>query len=243
MEEAYKNFRKYVETYDLNKKKIAHKFKHSYRVALLCSKIAESLGLSEEDVLLAETIGLLHDLGRFEQFKQFHSYNDINTMDHGMYANKLLFENNMIVDYYENSNNYEVIKKAIFSHNKIEIDNTYNERELLFSKIIRDADKLDIFFLVFIDELSYDLDESKVSDAVADAFYNRRTVDNNDIVSNYDHLFGILAFTYDINFKYSFEHLKKRKYLDNIITVYKIEDERVRNILNSFINERIDSYA
>ena len=142
-----------------------------------------------------------------------------------------------------NESNYDVIKKAIYSHNKKDIETSYNEREMLFSKIIRDADKLDIFFIIFIDELSYDINEKLVSEKVLDAFYHRRLVDNRDRVNDFDHIFGILAFTYDLNFKYSYEHLKKRKYLDSIIDVYRIEDEKVRNTLNNYIDERIDSYA
>ena len=51
--------------------KIKLKIDHTYRVAGLCQRIAESLGLSEPDVDIAWLLGMLHDIGRFEQIRRF----------------------------------------------------------------------------------------------------------------------------------------------------------------------------
>ena len=74
-------FDKYVGTFDLDDKNIQLKYNHSYRVADLSKKYAKLLHFSDEEVLLAETIGLLHDIGRFEQIKNYNSYDDSNNMD------------------------------------------------------------------------------------------------------------------------------------------------------------------
>jgi putative nucleotidyltransferase with HDIG domain len=42
---------------------------HTYHVADNARNIAEKLKLSKEDIELAELIGLLHDIGRFEELK------------------------------------------------------------------------------------------------------------------------------------------------------------------------------
>ncbi len=46
--------------------------------------------LGQEDVQLAKIIGLLHDIGRFEQIRRFHSF-EPGTMDHAVYGAELLF--------------------------------------------------------------------------------------------------------------------------------------------------------
>ena len=52
-----------------------------YHVAEEARRIAKSLNLSEEEQDLAELIGLLHDIGRFEQWKWYGTYSDKLTMD------------------------------------------------------------------------------------------------------------------------------------------------------------------
>ena len=38
-------------------------------------------------------IGLLHDIGRFEQEAQYHTFNDFKSMDHGDYGAEYLKNN------------------------------------------------------------------------------------------------------------------------------------------------------
>lgn len=62
-------FKEYTSHYDISDEKIKLKVDHTYRVAALSERIANSLGLSDEYVELAWLIGMLHDIGRFEQLK------------------------------------------------------------------------------------------------------------------------------------------------------------------------------
>ena len=55
-------FSDYVEAYDSCNQRIMLKIEHSKRVAGLCERIAESNGLKQDDLDLAWTIGLLHDM-------------------------------------------------------------------------------------------------------------------------------------------------------------------------------------
>ncbi len=55
----------------------------------------------------------------------------------------MLFEKGMIRDFIENNQYDEIIKIAIDNHSRLTIEDGLNERTLLHSKIIRDADKLD----------------------------------------------------------------------------------------------------
>ena len=93
---AKRVFKEYVSNYNLQDGKIALKVAHILRVSELSKKIATSLNLSEEDIKLAELIGLLHDIGRFEQVRKYNTFIDKISINHGEYGVKILFEDNLI---------------------------------------------------------------------------------------------------------------------------------------------------
>ena len=67
IEKAYIEFDKYVSHFNPNNGRIKLKIDHIKRVATMSKKIAKNLNLDEEQVKLAELIGLFHDIGRFKQ--------------------------------------------------------------------------------------------------------------------------------------------------------------------------------
>lgn len=163
-------FAEYVRNYDPSDEKIKLKINHTYRVAGLCQRIAESLGLSEPDVDIAWLLGMLHDIGRFEQIRRFGTFNDAQSVDHAEFGADLLFKEGLIrkfaEGYYEEcelarSGNEEaeqiiknnehhnkdtgLIEMAIRQHNKYRVKEDLTERQRMFCDILRDADKVDIF--------------------------------------------------------------------------------------------------
>ena len=89
-------FAEYVRNYDPSDEKIKLKIDHTYRVAGLCQSIAESLGLSEPDVDIAWLLGMLHDIGRFEQIRRFGTFSDADSVDHAEFGADLLFKEGLI---------------------------------------------------------------------------------------------------------------------------------------------------
>lgn len=71
IENAKLEFIKYTDNYTNLGKECIGKVNYTFRVMDLCGEIAASLDLSEEKVELAKLCGLLHDLGRFEQWKRY----------------------------------------------------------------------------------------------------------------------------------------------------------------------------
>jgi HAD hydrolase, family IA, variant 3 len=163
-------FAEYVRNYDPSDEKIKLKIDHTYRVAGLCQRIAESLGLSEPDVDIAWLLGMLHDIGRFEQIRRFGTFNDVQSVDHAEFGADLLFKEGLIrkfaEGYYEecelarsgNEEAEQIIKNnehhnkdtgllelAIRQHNKYRVKEDLTERQRMFCDILRDADKVDIF--------------------------------------------------------------------------------------------------
>lgn len=96
---AQRAFEYYVKKYNTEDEKVRLKIEHTYRVSELCEKIARSLGLPEKDVDVAWLIGLLHDVGRFEQLQNFGTFNDGESIDHAVYGAKILFDEGKIRDY------------------------------------------------------------------------------------------------------------------------------------------------
>ena len=163
-------FAEYVRNYDPSDEKIKLKIDHTYRVAGLCQRIAESLGLSEPDVDIAWLLGMLHDIGRFEQIRRFGTFNDVQSVDHAEFGADLLFKEGLIrkfaEGYYEecelarsgdeeaeqiikNNEHHNkdtgLLELAIRQHNKYRIKEDLTERQRMFCDILRDADKVDIF--------------------------------------------------------------------------------------------------
>lgn len=163
-------FAEYVRNYDPSDEKIKLKIDHTYRVAGMCQRIAESLGLSEPDVDIAWLLGMLHDIGRFEQIRRFGTFNDVQSVDHAEFGADLLFKEGLIrkfaEGYYEecelaepeNQEDEQIIKNnehhnkdtgllemAIRQHNKYRVKEDLTERQRMFCDILRDADKVDIF--------------------------------------------------------------------------------------------------
>lgn len=69
-------FESYTAKYNAQDPKIQLKILHTYRVASLCERIAESLSLSKEECTLAWLCGMLHDVGRFEQIRRYGTFSD-----------------------------------------------------------------------------------------------------------------------------------------------------------------------
>lgn len=236
-------FEKYVNNYDLTKEMIILKKNHSIRVMNLCIKYAKKLGFNDEDVSLSKVIGLLHDIGRFEQLKEFNSFDDSN-IDHADLGVKILFEEGLIKNFWSNKEDYELIEFAIKNHNKMKIEKTTNERYLKFAKLIRDIDKMDIIYLLgYLSELDTKPSNDLINPKIINSIKNHELSNYKDIKNINDSIALKFAYTYDINYDECLEEFKQ-----NLYYFYKQInfDERFKEIfetVNKYIDERIDKYV
>ena len=104
LEKCKDEFLKYTEKYNLSNEKLKRKQLHSLRVMKKSRIIAQSLKLSEEEIQIATLIGLLHDIGRFEQYTKYNTFSDHNSIDHAELGIRILQENNYIKNYIEDEN-------------------------------------------------------------------------------------------------------------------------------------------
>lgn len=233
-------FDKYVNNYDLENEKIRFRYKHCLRVMELSKKYSKLLGFNDYDVELATLIGLIHDIGRFEQIKIYDSFDDSKTVDHAHFGVKILFEEGMIKSFWKNEEDYELIRFAIENHNKFKIPNIEDERIMKHAKLIRDMDKLDIVYL-----LGYlkDFNTKATNDDISEEFvnsiknhhsllYKYRKNHNDDIVIKFGYVFDIYN---DIclkemkdNLKHFYEQIgNKEKFEEIYLEVMKYIDERI----------------
>ena len=243
MEKAKILFKQFVLTYDVKDERIRRKYEHSLNVVDLCEKIAIYLNLPKEDILIAKMIGLLHDFGRFEQIKVYNTFDDKRSVDHAKLGIKLLEEFGF-AEFVTDKSIQNLIKKAILNHNKNFIDDNLSEREKLFAKIIRDADKIDIYRLWQENEFE------TVSSLIDDKIYERMLkceYDYESITNKLDYYVLLLGLIYDVNFAWSIKYLKEKDYLniilDKVIKANLHEEKRLNNIkekINSYIERRMD---
>lgn len=74
----------------MNDENIKRKYYHSIRVMKFAKNIAENLKLEENIIELAIVAEILHDYGRFEQWENYKTYSDVDSLDHGDLAVDLL---------------------------------------------------------------------------------------------------------------------------------------------------------
>ena len=250
IEEAKKEFLEYTNKYDLTNFHIKRKISHSLRVMELSNTIAKNLNLSTEKVELATLIGLLHDIGRFEQMTIYKTFDDRKSIDHGNFGVEILKNNNYIRNYIKEDIYDNTIFTAIKNHNKFEIEDNINENELLFCKIIRDADKIDILYqgtnITWVNNIET-LENVKITEDDIQAFVEKRLVNRNkDLIQasrDLRHFLTVLGFIFDINFDISYKILKENDYINKIIDRFDFKDEetkenveKVRNIVNMYID-------
>ena len=225
------------------------KLKHTARVRYNISRIARSLLLSREEVALAEALALFHDMGRFEQLKQYGTFNDRITIDHASLGVKILCRSGILRGLPRVERH--LLQRAVWLHNKYAIPETENADSYLFSKLIRDADKLDILGLVIENLERRDQDSNKALDyglaeepgfsrqALAD-IRNRKMVKIAALKNRNDMRLMYLSWVFDINFPVTFSCIEERGYLEKL-QICLPKDREICDIIdfiNAYLQER-----
>lgn len=250
MEEKIEVFKKYTDSYIPLSHMCILKVNHTMRVMELCGLIAESLKLSKEDIELAKTCGLVHDIARFEQWKRYQTFADIESIDHGDFGVEILKENDFIRKFNKDEKLDNLILKTVKNHNKYKLEENLSEREKLFCNIVRDADKIDILYLYTIEEISLNTNDEDFSDEVYECLLSKNLIPRSLKKTKADMLAISLGFVFDFNFPISYQILRNRKYYDKEIEIYihksnneefKKKLENLKNVINKYIDGRCNN--
>ncbi|MBC2580224.1 HD domain-containing protein [Clostridium sp. DJ247] len=251
----YSWFDEYIKGFCYNDPKInaniLYKKEHTFRVCDNAVAISKSLNLSEREHLIAETIGLFHDVGRFKQFAKYKTFRDTISEDHANLGISVLQSNNVLNNLDEKER--EVIYTAIKYHNKYAIPDDIPLDFIIFSKLIRDADKLDIFDLLvnyyenpckYENEAFEDFQDSQEYQlSFVENIIKGKMVPYDDVKTKSDIKLLRISWIYDINFNHSLKIIKHKRYIERIIDLLpKTEDIKEMYIhINAYIESKINN--
>ncbi len=203
------------------------KKEHTLKVCKEIITLGKGLGLSKEDLILAETIALLHDIGRFVQLEQYGTFLDKISENHAVIGLRVIDEQQLLS--FCSQKEMSIIKQAIGFHNAASIPENKDDRTLFFIKLIRDADKLDIWRVVTehysrpdsesekIINLGLE-DDGKISDDALKAVCKKTFVKTSMIKRLNDLKLLQISWIFDLNFPLSVSIAKQRGYIDKIIS-------------------------
>ena len=244
-------FSSYIAPYDITDTKVRLKAAHTYRVAELCSRIAESLALSAEETDLAWFLGMLHDIGRFEQVRRYGTFSDADSVDHAEFGADLLFRDGLIRSFTDSSSEDGLMEKAIRLHNKFGLPDDLTERERTFCQILRDADKIDILRVncEFPREEIYHFTEeefrtSDISDAVLADAMAMRNVYRPHRRTAADYIVGQAALIFGLVYPESRRILREQGYLEKLLDFESSNPEarRKMDMIREKVGQFLDSY-
>lgn len=213
-------FEAYTSNYNLDDPNICLKYVHTGKVAENCECIAKSLGLSKEEIDLAWEIGMLHDIGRFEQLRRFDTFFDHLSIDHAQFGADLLFREGLMEQFDDTHENDVLIEKAVRYHSLYRLPENLTEKELLFCQIIRDADKVDIYranYETGLDVVYHvtkeELKNSLITPEVYEVFCEERAIPRDIRKTVADNLVGHVALSFELVYSKSRELAAEQGYL------------------------------
>lgn len=246
-QKALQAFADYVKDYNAEDPKVKLKIDHTYRVAGFCQKIAESLKLSQGEVDLAWLCGLLHDVGRFEQLRNYGTFIDAQSIDHAMYGAEILFDQGRIRDYVEDDSEDDFLRKVVSCHSAYRIPEEYDKRTVLFAGILRDADKVDILRvnvetpLEEIYNVSTEiLRNESVTPEVLQAFQEGHTVLRALKRTAVDNVVGHISLVYELVFPISLHMAAEQGYLNRLMDFQSENPKTIRDF--EIIRKRMEEY-
>ena len=268
IEQAKRSFAEYVSHYDRKDPKIQLKLRHTMLVMETCGYLADSLHLKGDDHRLALLIGLLHDIGRFEQLTETGSYDDT-LLSHTACGLDILFPEHSEVPLIRNlSHNRSLpasaipffsmeafvlgrkydslIYTAIKNHGQFAVDEGLDEDVLLYSRLIRDADKLDNFRVKSEDSIEAMLEMSgeelgghPITDSIYETFLSCRPIVYADRQTPMDFWLSFIAYIFDLNFPASFSYVLEHGFLERMVNRIPYSHSQTRERMQTVLDTAV----
>jgi len=243
MEEMKKWLAAYIKSFYSGDREVQQavdiKEEHTAKVTDICRELAFVLGLAEKDCQLVEMMGLFHDVGRFPQFAKYKTFNDSISENHALLGLKVLEEVPCLAELAPED--LALFKFAIANHNAKQINTAGTKRQQLFARILRDADKLDIYrvlspFLQPSDGVGCSPDFVRLFASGEQCDYSQiRTMDDRKLVR--------LMWVYDVNFTWTLQKIVERGYTKRIIECLPVNEglEPGLDRLQAYIQTRLQA--
>ncbi|MDR1648674.1 MAG: HD domain-containing protein [Synergistaceae bacterium] len=248
LEEIQRWFDRYTRSFDLSVSMIEMKRRHSLGVMRVGERVARALSWPEDEARTGIAACLLHDTGRFTQYRDFGTYYDGVSIDHGERGFEVLRAELFCGPDGRggpaDDEGREAVLQAVRWHNKKELPADIPRGMAPFCRLARDADKLDVFALV-----RSRMEEGTVGDLLPrhkiDAPLSPRLLDEVEAYGSgsYKNAFSLLDFlliqltwALDLNFVPSLQIIEESGVLSSIRDRFPKDDERIQNILGSLFS-------
>ena len=206
-------------------KNILMKVEHSRKVCQVMDAITAGEGLSAQDARIAAAVALLHDVGRFPQYRRWRTFRDSQSDNHARLAIEVIREQELLSGL--SADERLQIEEAVRFHNLLKLPKRLKSPTSLFVRLIRDADKLDIWrvFLEFFDTPEDERasavllgfpDLPMVSAACLSALSERQIVRLDTVACVNDFKLLLISWVYDLNFSTSYQLLQRSGYLQDL---------------------------
>lgn len=243
--DAEKIFLDYAEGYDRSNGKIELKIVHTLAVAKVMDRLTEALHLTERQRYLAHICAVFHDIGRFEQVRRYDTFLDHLSVDHAWMSCEVLKKEGFLGELKERER--QQVLTAIQNHNRFQIEEGLDEETLLLCKLIRDADKSDIFRVFACEDMVDTMGETEeqvaretVTDAVFQSILEHRCIKKEERQTGLDKWVTFLGFFFDFYFKesmaFSMEDGYYRKPFDRVAFADPETGRRIQMILEEVEN-------
>jgi HD superfamily phosphodiesterase len=194
------------------------KIEHTARVCDNIRHLGRSVDLTGGQMCIAEAIGLFHDLGRFEQYRRYRTFNDRQSANHGSLGIDVLNETAVLESL--PADEKAIIIEAIRFHNAPVLPANRPPSSRVFMHLIRDADKLDIW-KIFADcyrnqrrvepAIVQHLPDLPVwEEKIVTAIIEKRVAKFQDMKSLNDFKLLQLSWVFDLHFPETYRQAKKR---------------------------------
>lgn len=227
---------------------------HTMKVRENIRLLASSAGLDGDRLIIAEAVGILHDVGRFEQYRRFRTFRDRDSVNHAALAVEVIQRNGLLAPL--SGNEAEIVLQSVRLHNVFAMPLSLSGDQRLYLKLIRDADKLDIW-RVFVDYFHLpesdrasaatlgfpDLDEC--SSDVISCLERREMVDLSMIRSVNDFKLLQLSWVFDLHFPLSFRLARQRGHLAQLAALLPLtaDVERALRMLWEYLSSRLGGWC
>jgi hypothetical protein len=247
-------FHGYVESFCTDESDIREnillKKKHTKRVCGEILRIGRRLGLSGEPLRLAEITALFHDIGRFDQYLRYRTFVDHKSENHAELSVEIL-KSNRVFDCLNDSIK-NLVYRIISYHNRPFLPDGETDRCLFYTKLLRDADKLDILRVLTRyyrrsegkanSAIELDLpDTPEISDEVYAAVMNKRIVDVHHIKTFNDFKVLQIGWIFDVNFKPTLDTIVSRNYIHDICSALPVSEkvETIKKVVNHYVDKAV----
>lgn len=240
-----KYFEEYIKKIDMNNTWAKAKYFHSLKSMDMAKIIATDLGVfTEEEIVVIELIALFHDIGAFEQ--KNYNYLDNVEEDMTMRSIEILFDEGLLRKITDDTKYDNLIKLAIFCHNKDGLPKNIDDKTICICNIMKDIYKLEELRMV----INYPFIDNRIncypSTLVYNDFKTFNQVNAKMSDNNADNILIALSNLFGLNYKISYSIVSEKGYIEKIINSLVFEDRKIEkfykqieSVLKSYLQKKL----